>query len=72
MPLKRETALAGLRCLAGELRNSRVVLSDRTLIYEFEQTCVWANNDGAKACLSDILKRVEHISLKVREELILS
>ncbi len=69
---RREDALMDMKCRAQTLKNSRVVHSDRTLVDELAQTCVWANNDGTKACLSDIQKRIEHISLKVREELILS
>ncbi len=71
MQAMRKDALTDLKHVAETLKNSRVVLSNRTLVDELAQTCVWANNDGAKACLSDIQKRIEYISLKVREGLIL-
>ncbi len=72
MQTKRRNALADLTRLAETLKNSRIVISDRALVIELEQTCAWAKTDGAKSSLPDILKRIEHISLKVREELILS
>ncbi len=67
----RKHALTDLKRVAETLRNSRVVLSDRTLVDELAQTCVWTNNGGTQACLPDIQKRIDKVSLKVREELIL-
>ncbi len=71
MQARRRNALADLIRFAETLKNSRIVLSDRTLVIELDQTCVWANNDGTKACLSDIQKRIEDVSLTVRDEIIL-
>ncbi len=71
MQAKRENALTDLKRLAETLKNSRVVLSDKALVEELEQTCVWASRDGTKACLPDIQKRIDDISLKVCKRLIL-
>ncbi len=70
MPPKRETALADLRRLAEELRNSKVVSCDRTLENDFGQICTSANTDGSKSWLPEINKWIEAIKSKVREQLI--
>ncbi len=69
---RRRNALTDLTRLSETLKNSRIVLSNKALVEELEQTCVWANNDGTKACLPYIQKLIEDISLKVREAFILS
>ncbi len=72
MPPKRETALADLKRLAEELRNSKVVSCDRTLANDFGKICTSASNDGSKSWLPEINKWIEAINSKVREQLILS
>ncbi len=72
MKARRRTALTDLTRLSETLKNSRIVLSNKALVEELEQTCVWASNDGTKACLPDIQKRIEGFNLKVREEFVLS
>ncbi len=72
MQARRRSALTDLARLSETLKNSRIVLSNKALVEELEKTCVWANNDGTKACLPDIQKRLEDFNLKVREEFILS
>ncbi len=69
---RRRNALTDLTRLSETLKNSRIVISNNALAEELEKTCVWANNDGTKACLPDIQKLIEDISLKVREAFILS
>ncbi len=68
----RTNALTELKCLAETLRNSKVVLSDRMLVEELRQICLWVDNEGAKSSQFEIIRRIEFLKLKVREQLILS
>ncbi len=71
MKARRRNALTDLTRLSETLKNSRIVISNNALVEELEKTCVWASRDGIKACLPDIQKRIDDISLKVREAFIL-
>ncbi len=66
MPAMRKNALRELKRLAEELRNSKVVSSDRHWEEERDAICLWANNDGTKSSLLEINKRIGDIQQKVR------
>ncbi len=71
MQARRRKALTDLTRLSETLKNSRIVLSNRALEEELEQTCAWAKTDGTKSSLPDIQKLIEDVSLKVRDAFIL-
>ncbi len=70
MHSRRNTALMELKRLAIELRNSKIVSSDRTLIEELGQTCTWASNAGTRSNMAEIQERIGSIKSKVRVQLI--
>ncbi len=70
MQTRRNTALKELERLAEELRNNKVVSSDRTLVTELNKICYWANNEGAKSSLPEINRRMDYTKEKVGERLI--
>ncbi len=69
MQAMRSDALTALKCLAEELRNNNLVLSDRKWKEELDNICIWASGEGTKSSLVAINKRIEDIKLKVREGL---
>ncbi len=68
MQARRNNALASLRRLAESIKYCKIILPDRTLEEELDQTCIWANNDGIKSSLSEINKRMDDMKLKAREQ----
>ncbi len=70
MRAKRSTELATLKRHALALKNSKVVLEDKTSTDELERICSWADNEGAKASLPEIKKQIDYIEEKVGEWLI--
>ncbi len=68
MRVRRNNALTELKTLAENVKNCKLVLSDRTLKEWLEQMLMWANNDGVKSSLTEVEKRINHIKLKVRNQ----
>ncbi len=69
MHARRNTALTELKRLAEELRNSSIVSSNRTLVEELGQTCIWARNAGTRSNMAEIEVRIESITTMVRVQL---
>ncbi len=70
MHARRNTALTELKRLAEELRNSNIVSSNRPLVEELGQTCIWASNAGTRSNMAEIQVRIESITTMVRVLLI--
>ncbi len=67
MRAKRSTELGTLKRHAIALKNSKVVLEDKTSTDELERICSWADNEGAKSSLPEIEKQKDYIEEKVSE-----